>query len=111
MDTRPGWFSEGLAMYVSESNQEQEFGRRLLADYRKGIMPGPDDMAGERNYTWGCVLFEYIMNRFGPKRILHIIEKTCERDVISLLGDRSAIVEGYVRYLPERIEQIASTMK
>ena len=111
MDARPGWFSEGMAMYISQSNEEKEFHRRIMADYRRGIVPGPDDISGERSYTWGCILFEYIMKLFGPDRILHIVRETSDADVIGLLGDKNTITEGYMRYLEGRVEEIALQMQ
>ena len=101
MDARPSWFSEGMAMYISQSNEEKEFHRRIMADYRRGIVPKPDDISGERSYTWGCVLFEYIMKLFGPDRILHIVRETSDENVMGLLGDKNTITEGYMMYLPD----------
>ena len=85
MEVRPVWFSEGLAMYVAGSYQEHEFKARLRDDYEKDIIPKPAEIDGPRNYTWGCILFEFLLKEFGPRRVLDIILNSCEHSVISLL--------------------------
>jgi hypothetical protein len=108
MDTRPGWFSEGLAMYVSESFTEHEFKVSLKDDYIKGIIPKPDEIREDRNYTWGCILFEFLLKEFGPQQILTVIKDTCEKDIISLLdSDTDSCIKGYLDFTQARIERIS----
>ena len=105
MDIRPGWFSEGLAMYVSQSYTEPEFMVRLKDDYEKGNLPLPDELTGQKAYTWGCLLFEFLIRRFGAQKILSIITDTCEEDIISLLdSDSESIRKEFMEFAKGRID-------
>ena len=105
MDIRPGWFSEGLAMYISESYTERKFKVRLKDDYEKGTVPLPEEMTGEKAYTWGCVLFEFLIRRFGAQKILSVITDTCEEDIISLLdSDSESMRKEFIEFAKGRID-------
>jgi hypothetical protein len=107
MEVRPAWFAEGMAMYVSGSYREREFRQRLADDYKNGIIPGPDEIRGTRNYTWGCILFEFMLKEFGPHNIMDVIQNSCEHNICSLLEpDVSLFRKAYSRFVQSRLECI-----
>lgn len=104
MEVGEDWFSEGMAMYIAEHNQEAEFEMELRADYSKGIIPKPEELSGDRVYSWGCVLFEFLLEQVGPKRLLEMITKTTHENVIALLQlEPSSFWERYLDYVDTRM--------
>ena len=112
MDIRPEWFSEGLAMHVSESYMEPEFTVRLKDDYEKGTVPLPDEMTGEKAYTWGCILVDFLIKRFGSQKILNIITDTCEENIISLLdSDSKSVRNEFTEFAKGRLDNSVPSRK
>ena len=108
MELGDDWFSEGMAMYASEWYREPREELRLKADYAQGIIPKPEELSGNRNYTWGCVLFEFLLREVGPKRLLDMIKETNHKNIIALLGlERKSFWERYLDYVHSRMGAIA----
>ena len=104
MENGDSWFSEGMAMYISEWNREPREKNRLRTDFSKGIIPKPEDLSGERNYTWGCVLFEFLLEEVGPKPLLDMIKKTNHQNIMALLGlEQFSFWKRYLDYIHSRM--------
>ena len=108
MDLGDAWFSEGMAMYVSEWYREPREKRRLEEDYARRIIPRPEELTGERNYTWGCVLFEFLLREVGAKRLLDMVSETNHKNIIELLGlERERFWERYLDFVRSRLDSPA----
>jgi hypothetical protein len=105
---RPGWFGEGLAMYIAKQYEEDEFKVFLRDDYENGITPKPGEMSGRRNYTWGCILVEFLLKEFGPQEILNVITNICGEDVLSSLDpDTESLTKKYMDFAQGRVKSIS----
>ena len=104
MDEGDDWLDAGMAMYISEWCREPREERRLRADYSNGIVPKPDEISGEQNYTWGCVLVEFLLKEIGARPLMDLIMKTNHHSVIELLGfDQSVFWERYSEFVHLRM--------
>ena len=108
MEVGEDWFSEGMAMYIAEHNREARFEIELRADFSRGIIPKPEELSGDREYSWGCVLFEFLLEKVGPKPLLEMITKTTHENIITLLQlEPSSFWERYLDYVDTRMSTLS----
>ena len=104
MEAEEDWFSEGMAMYISEWYLDEKERRRLESDYSQGIIPKPEELSEERNYTWGCVLFEFLLKELGPAPLLEMIRETNHQNKMALLGlEESSYWQRYLGFVHARM--------
>jgi hypothetical protein len=104
MEEGDAWLSEGMAMTISGMDRDPREWARLRAELAAGAIPRPDAMVGDRAYSWGAVLFQFLLREAGPGPMLEMIQRTHHRDVISLLGlDGDMIWPRFLRFARERL--------
>ncbi|MFC1706492.1 hypothetical protein ACFL59_06665 [Planctomycetota bacterium] len=88
MDARPEWFSEGLAVYLSEQFcTERDMIGGMLADLEKGSLPALSGMCGPAAYLWGWTVIRFLERRFGWKRIVTVLRGGNTADILNCFGD------------------------
>ena len=108
MEPGDGWFLGGMAMYISEWYRERREVLKLKTDFSQRIIPKPEELSGDRNYTCGCVLFESLLKQVGPKPLLDMIKETNHQNIIALLSlEQSTLWEKYLDFVHIRIGFIA----
>lgn len=85
MELRPQWWGDGLAVYITGQYRDRITSKCMKRDLAAGKIPGIDGLKGGPAYIWGWSLVRYIEKRFGRKKILEILQTTCEQDIPGLL--------------------------
>jgi hypothetical protein len=96
METSPRWWSEGLAVYLSEQwRYENEFRKAALDGISENKIPGFHQIEVDRKlaYDWGWTIVRFIENVYGSKMILRIVKECADGNVFSILGEDAGCVE------------------
>ena len=80
METRPQWWKEGLAVYVSGQYKKDRDIKELIKSSLDKI-PDIRGVKGANSYVWGWSIIRYIETRFGKNKILNILEKQVDLDL------------------------------
>ncbi len=106
MEIRPLWWSEGLAVCLSEQYEEKEFKKRLKADCAQGFIPKLAEMTGWRAYVWGCVLIQFLLENYDKNVFLNVLLKTVDEDIISFFEtDKNLFFNNFENY-KKKIDRI-----
>lgn len=90
IESIPGWWSEGLAVYFSDQWQyEDEFRRAAIEGVASKDVPRIKQIERDRKlaYDWGWTLVKFIENAFGKKMILQIVRECSDGKVFSVIGE------------------------
>ena len=86
MEVRTLWWSEGLAVLISEQYKfDTDIIEYLKKDITKGELSKIKDLDGANAYTWGWSVINYIIDNFGINKINYIMQKTCDSDIFKYL--------------------------
>ncbi len=89
----PRWWSEGLAVYLSEQwKHEDDFRLPILRAIREGTIPRIREilMSVRLSYAWGWTMLAYVDRAYGRHALLRAVRKCVGGDMFGALGvDRS----------------------
>ena len=86
MEVRPSWWSEGLAVLVSEQYKlDSDIVKRLEKDLISGQIPKIKDLDGANAYIWGWSVIRFIIENLGTDKITYIMKETCDADIFKYL--------------------------
>jgi hypothetical protein len=96
IEASPRWWSEGLAVYLSEQwRHEDEFRKAALDGIAENKIPGFRQIEAERNlaYDWGWTIVRFIEICYGKEMILRIVKECADGNVFSVIGDDAEGIE------------------
>jgi hypothetical protein len=110
MEVRPGWWSEGLAVRISNQHRlDADVRDHMRADLEAG---GPPPLAGLRGgpvYTWAWAAVEFLRRSVGPERLVALVTDTADEDVLGALGvDPETFEPGWRSLAVEEATKIVS---
>lgn len=107
MDRRPIWFSEGMAIFLSGEYRTPRHHQYLINQYRSGIMTDLDKISGEQAYTWGSLLFNFLLKEYGCGKILNTILKSDSENIIRCFTEASGdFIDQFQYFAENKIKQI-----
>jgi len=90
IESVPGWWSEGLAVYLSgQWLFEDEFRKAALNGVEKNIIPAIRQIETDRKlaYDWGWTLVKFFEDVYGKIKILQIVRESTDGKVFSSIGE------------------------
>lgn len=93
METIPLWWSEGLAVYLSEQFREEDIREHMSADSHLFESMGLDSLTGEKAYTWGWTVVRFVEGAFGSEAIAQFSREEGEVELHRFLGISKAQFE------------------
>lgn len=90
MEATPRWWSEGLAIYLSDQwLYEDEFRKPVLEGISQNEIPGIREIADDRKsaYEWGWTIVRFIESTYGKEKVLQIVRECADGDVFSVIGE------------------------
>jgi len=96
MDAIPRWWSEGLAVYLSEQwRHEDEFSKTALSGIDENKIPGFPEIEADRKsaYDWGWTIVRFVEISYGKAMILRIVKESANGDIFPVLGETASSVE------------------
>ena len=103
IESIPGWWSEGLAVYFSEQARFEDGFRKVALDaIASEQIPDLDKVLkdGRMAYDWGWTLVQWIDRTMGRDVVLKIVRECVDGDVVSFLGrDFRAMEEQWTWWL------------
>jgi len=104
LETRPSWFGEGLAVYLSKQYREEDEWMESLIEERELGIPMIKELRGKKAYIFGWTLVKYIEEKIGAKGLKRIIEKSKGDDIFIVARlDREQIEREWKEYLVSSI--------
>lgn len=99
----PRWWTEGLAVYLSEQwEQEEEFRGTVLGGIKRREIPSVRELAENvsLSYLWGWTIVRYVEYMYGAEMIRNIIEQCADGDVVKIIGEKARKFQtGWAEYL------------
>ncbi|MCK5071810.1 MAG: hypothetical protein KAQ98_00175 [Bacteriovoracaceae bacterium] len=87
MEVRPLWWSEGLAVLISEQYRlDSDIIEYMRKDLFNKQLPRIQMLEGVSSYTWGWSLVKFCIDNFGIDKIIKIMKETCDKDIIQYLN-------------------------
>jgi hypothetical protein len=87
MENRPMWWSEGLAVLISEQHRiDHDVRDHLRADLDAGTLPEIEELHGGPAYTWAWAVVDCLRRTVGRKKVTELITGTDGGDILGLLG-------------------------
>jgi hypothetical protein len=96
IEVTPRWWSEGLAVYLSEQwRHEDEFRGPALRGIRENEIPRISQVQADRrlSYEWGWTLVRFLESTYGEEMISRIVKECTDGDVFSITGEEEGILE------------------
>lgn len=90
MENIARWFSEGLAVYLSEQYKyEDEFNKPVIDGIANNKIPKISDIIDDvmLSYDWGWTLVKYINDTYGFDTVLNIMINCGSSDVIGFIKE------------------------
>ncbi|MDP8226479.1 MAG: hypothetical protein P9L89_02390 [Candidatus Celaenobacter polaris] len=108
IELTPRWWSEGLAVYLSEQwKYEDDFRAPVLEGFRSKNIPKIKEIQKDvkLSYQWGWTIVKYIDYCYGRKTILNIVANCVDGDVFKIIGETIRNFErGWKKYLQNEKE-------
>ena len=91
METTPGWWSEGLAVYLSEQwkyKSELGFCEPVINALESGKIPTINEILNDRmlRYTFGWTIVMYLEMTYGKDFIVNTVKTLTENDLLKAVG-------------------------
>ncbi len=96
MEASPRWWSEGLAVYLSEQwRYEDEFRKAALDGIAQNNIPGFRQIEAERTlaYDWGWTIVWFVESAYGRHMIVRVVKECADGNVFSVLGETATSLE------------------
>ena len=96
IETTPRWWSEGLAVYLSEQwRYEDGFRKAAMDGIAKKEIPGFSQIETGRKlaYDWGWTIVRFIESAYGRDMILRMVKKCVDGKVFSVIGEEVGSLE------------------
>lgn len=90
MENIARWFSEGIAIYLSKQNEdEDEFKTPVIDGVLDNKIPTIEDINNDimLSYDWGWSIVKYIDETYGFDVVLNIVRNCGSDDVIGFISD------------------------
>lgn len=90
IEVLPRWWSEGLAVYLSEQwKYEDEFGKPVLKGLKTKKIPSFKKIQKDVKlaYQWGWTIVKYIEHCYGQKMICTIVRNCTDGNVFKIMGE------------------------
>lgn len=90
IETTPRWWSEGLAVYLSEQwRYEGEFRQPVLKGIKEKFIPDIEEIQVSRKlcYNWGWTIVMFIESTYGKEMILKIVRECDNGNVFEILSE------------------------
>jgi hypothetical protein len=87
MENRPLWWSEGLAVLISQQHRhDRDLRERLEADLGADAIPSLEDLRGGPVYTWAWAAVDRLIRSVGVSAVRDLITDTDGADILVILG-------------------------
>jgi len=96
MEVLPRWWTEGLAVYLSNQwEYEDEFRVPVLEGLKNKKIPNLGRIQGnvKLSYQWGWTIVKYIEYCYGQKTILNIVRNCMDGDVLKMVEETATNFE------------------
>lgn len=109
IEVLPRWWSEGLAVYLSEQwKYQDELREPVIKGLKNGEIPSFESI--QRNikfsYQWGWTIVKHIEHCWGREMMLNIIRNCTDGDVFKIIGETIRNFERrWRKYLEEEIKK------
>jgi hypothetical protein len=113
MEVRPAWWSEGLAVLISEQYRlDHDVLEHLRADLAGGTLPTLESMTGAHAYTWAWTIIDFLRRERGMAWIADRIVNGCSEDVLDLPARESApFARAWREYAPEAAQAVLAAAR
>ena len=87
MENRPAWWSEGLAVLLSEQHRyDHDVLEHMRTDLEASVLPTLDEMVGGPAYTWAWAPVDCTLRNLDREKVVAMITGTSGADILELLG-------------------------
>ncbi|MFC2094903.1 hypothetical protein ACFLSW_00480 [Candidatus Bipolaricaulota bacterium] len=96
IEASPRWWSEGLAVYLSEQClHEAEFRDVALRGIADNVIPEFRDIEVETKlaYEWGWTIVQFVETKYGREMIPRIVRECADGNVFSFLAEDTRVLE------------------
>lgn len=90
IEASPRWWSEGLAVYLSDQwMHEDEFRKPTSEGISQNKIPRIREIAENRKlaYEWGWTIVRFIESAYGKEKVLQIVRECADGNVFSMIGE------------------------
>ncbi len=105
MEISPGWWSEGLAVYLSDQWQYRsqfEFCEPVLNALESGNIPSISEILSDRllRYTFGWTIVMYLEQTMGRELIVRTVKTLKDEDLLKSIGlSAETLHKGWLEWL------------
>ena len=96
IEASPRWWSEGLAVYLSDQwRLEGDYKDPVLHGISGGNVPGVAELAADVKlaYDWGWTIVRFVEDAFGRQKVVQIVRECADGDLFSMLGEETSSLE------------------
>ena len=96
IEASPRWWSEGLAVYLSEQWRYEDVSMKTALDgIANNKIPSFCQIEAEKNlaYDWGWTIVRFIESSYGKEMILRMVKESTDGNVFSVIGETAGVLE------------------
>jgi hypothetical protein len=96
IEASPRWWSEGLAVYLSEQWRYEDVSVKTVLDaIAKNNIPGFSQIEAENRlaYDWGWTIVRFMESSYGKEMILRMVRESTDGNVFSVIGETAEVLE------------------